>query len=296
VFISIEAGKEVRRLKPCEGSIALPPQTAGPTVTYYAKPLLMSIYPKDGRIAVSCDEDAGSEIVVVEPDLNAVVGRWKVARPVQDLAWSPDGSKLAVLYYDPPNPFDKITGKWIGPPHPYPIEPNVSIVEPRTGKELLRINTQDYDAKVAFSPDGNTIYSITHYFTSHSIWTWNKDTIRSFDANTGALKKRVVVSGTGVRDSLVVSPDGKLIAAGSTTEVAIPFWREQASINVEKGFVILDAQTGAVLFREKLRRAGPASPPPFFFSADGKLLIANFASEGASSNAYIYAYSVEGLP
>lgn len=226
-----------------------------------------------------------------------ILHRWTVARPIEDIAWSPDGKELAVLYYDPPDPYDKKTGKWTGMPSPYPVRPNVSIFDAQTGREMLRFNTSAFDSKIAFSPTGSTIYSISHYRyeMAYSSGDWQKDTLRAFNAKTGQPIKRIAVPSTGVRDNFAVSPDGRLIAADTTKPVSMPLWRDpNSTLDVNQGFVIVDIRTGKILFREKLMRVGPQGPP-LFFSADGSHLISNFNSDGRTSDTYINIYSLDNL-
>lgn len=300
VLISLEARKEIRRVQPCgqellwmksqDNDYVYPPVPSRP------EQMRVAISSREGLVAASCVVKGGSEVVILDAELKGALDRWTAPRPVQDLAWSPDGKELAVLYYDPPWPWNPKTGKWVGPPSPYPVNPNVAIFEPRSGKELLRFNTSAFDAKVRFSPDGSAIYSISHHllFRGYGFWEWRKETLRAFDSKTGEMKKRMVVPGTGVRDNFAVSPDGGLIVAQSTEDVAVPFWREPGTtFAVDYGFVILDSSTGNVLFREKLRRPGYFTELlPLFFSADGKQVVANFNSLGRSYVTDVNVYSL----
>ena len=196
VVVSLQAPREVRRLQPCERqllSMRRPSDVVYPdeaqtklrqprTVDYPPTPgpgneMRMAISPRDGIVAAGCVVKGGSELVVVDPELKGALNRWFVPRPIQDLAWSPDGKELAVLYYDPPYPWDPKTGKWVGPPSPYPVAPNVSIFDPRSGKELLRLNTSSFDAKIGFSPEGGTLYSISdlHFARGYGSGDWGKE-------------------------------------------------------------------------------------------------------------------------
>jgi WD40 repeat protein len=300
VLIGLEARREVRRVRPCEQELVWmwpPLPDPYPPTPKVGDDMRMAISPRDGLVATGCVVKGGSELVILDPELGGAVNRWVVSRPVQDLAWSPDGKQLAVLYYDPPYPWDPKTGKWVGPPSPYPVEPNVSIFDARSGKEPLRFNTGAFDAKIAFSPDGSTIYSICHHLDLEYFFRdWRKETFRAFDSRTGKMKKRIVVSGTGVRDNFAVSPDGQLIVAESTKDIPTPFWREKGlTIGEDYGFVILDSSTGDVLFREKLRRPGGLTEPlPLLFSSDGKQVVANFVNvaPGGTYGTAINVYSL----
>lgn len=301
VLISLEAQKEVRRVRPCgqelvwmksrDNDYAYPPVPSRP------EQMRMVISSRDGLVAASCVVKGGAEVVILDAELKGALVRWTVPEPVQDLAWSPDGKQLALLFYDPPWPYDPKTGKVVRPPSPYPVKPNVAIFDPTGGKELLRFNTSAFDAKITFSPDGNTIFSISHHLLEggYSFGAWGRDTLRAFDSKTGEMKERMVVPGTGVRDNFAVSPDGSLIVAESTKDIAVPLWREPGTAYGEDyGFVILDSSTGAVLFKEKLRRPGFLTDQllPLFFSADGKQVVANFNSLDASNVTDINVYSI----
>jgi len=297
-LISLEARREIRRVRPCQQRLLLwqPLHQPYPPMPEAREDMLMAISPRDGLVAAGCVVKGGSEIVILDAELKRAVNRWMVPRPVQDLAWSPEGKELAVLYYDPPYPWDPKTGKWVGTPSPYPVEPNLSVFDPQSGKELLRFNTSAFDAEVRFSPDGSSVYSISHHLVFGGHGGWRKDTLRTFDSKTGEMKKRMVVPGTGVRDSFAVSPDGELIVAESTKDIPTPFWREPGmALGEDYGFVILDSSTGGVLFREKLRRPGDlAEPLPLFFSPDGKQVLANFinAEPGSTYATAINVYSL----
>ncbi len=283
VLISLEARREIRRVRPCQQELLWMRSTLHEVYPPTPEPrddMRIAISPRGGVVAASCVVKGGSELVILDVELKGTLDHWIVPRPVQDLAWSPDGKELAVLYYDPPYPWDPKTGKWVGPPSPYPVKPNVAIFDSRSGKELRRFNTSAFDAKISFSPDGSRIYSISrhHFARGYFSGDWRRETLRAFDSRTGEMKKCMIVPGTGVRDNFAVSPDGRLLVAESTKDVSVPFWREPGTtFAVDYGFVILDSTTGDVLFREKLRRAGYMQIPlPLFFSADGKQVVANF--------------------
>lgn len=120
--------------------------------------------------------------------------------------------------------------------------------------------------------------------------------MRVFSTATGELMRTIKVKGTGVRNNFVLSPDGSLIAADSTTEAWYPPFVEPG-LEVEAGFVLLRAATGRIVFREKHRMTGEASESlPLFFSPGGETLIVDFNDFGKGDTAgHIIAYSLSGL-
>ena len=99
---------------------------------------------------------------------------------LNDIAYSPDGARLAVA---------SSIGTWL--------------YDARTGKELELFAIQtDWDICVAFSPDGKTLASGS-----------TDDTIRLLDVETGTLL-HTLTGHTGHVNSVAFSPDGKTIASG----------------------------------------------------------------------------------
>jgi hypothetical protein len=73
----------------------------------------------------------------------------------------------------------------------------------------------------------------------------------------------------------------------------LPWFREQVSLSVEAGFVLLDTQTGRVLFREKRRTLGGVREGlPLFFSPDNAAVFANFNPREGQADGTIDGYSI----
>jgi WD40 repeat protein len=291
VLVDTSNGKEIRRLFPCDESRNVQqkekPKPGERTEIAFA----MS---RQAAIAVSCTIGERHFVVMTDETLNSAKLVSKVSRPIQSLAWSPDGSKVAVLYFDPPEIFDK-NGHFVGVSHSYPEVDNVSIFDVHSGSELIKFNTGGFDAKIIFSPDGALIYSISHskLGLGYSRDDWKKETLRAFEATTGHLVQTIRVDETGVRDNFAVSPDGKLIAAESTVDVTHPFFEEQVGLDVQTGFVLLDSITGHVVFRERRRSPGEIGDSlPLFFSPDGKWLVSSFSGNDQKASTRIIGYEV----
>ena len=260
--------------------------------------MLVALNPKSGAVAVACNSKDDVQIVLLDPDRTSKPLNWPQAEPIEDIAWSADGKILAVLYYTPPQHFDR-NGRWNpAEADAPPSTPTVALFDTLERKELLRFNTGGFDAKVAFDPSGRWIYSISHtrLGRGYSSADWQKESLRKFETATGRLVQRFVVEGTGVRQNFAISSNGEIIAAECLVNVSKPFLAEQVSLSVNAGFVLLDSRSGQVLFRENRKTSGEVSDrlPMFFADGDRKLLV-NFRSAGApGDNGEIVAYSIPG--
>jgi hypothetical protein len=250
-------------------------------------PPILAVNPRRDQVAVAYNGPARHWVFIFTSDLTRRIAGWEVPKAVEDVCWSENGKSLAVLYRTPWNLHAASAGI-----------PNVSIFDTTSWKELLAFATGDYDAKVAFSRDDRLLYAITSWYggSAHAFGFQAKGDIRAFSTATGELKQTIKVKGTGVRCNLVVSPDGRLIAAESTTYPLRPPWEfDTAKLDVHGSFVILDAATGRVLCREGHRML-EYPLLPLFFSPDGRELIVNFASfKGGDVGGRIVGYSLAGL-
>lgn len=248
-------------------------------------PPLLAVSPEGDRVAVAYNGPAKHWIFIYSSNLTRRLAGWNTPNRIQDMCWSKDGKLLAVLYHNP-TPYNTDRHRDSG----LARFADVSIFDTSTWKVRLAFAGGDYDAKAAFSPDARLLYVI-------SGWYSRVRNIRAFSALTGKLAGTIRVKGTGVRGNLAVSPDGRLIAAESTTSVGFPYIFDQPEeyLDVNAGFVILNAATGQVVFRVK-RRTPDFGSLPLFFSADGRTLVVNFAtSSKRGTGREIVGYSLVGL-
>ena len=99
-------------------------------------------------------------------------------QPGEALAFSPDGSRLAIAVRPviaPPS--EPIRTPSTGQENP------IVVIDPDTGEELLRLSDEGLTYLLAFSPDGQTLISATAY------------TLRFWDATTGELRVEQEIGG-----------------------------------------------------------------------------------------------------
>ncbi|MGH9396817.1 MAG: YncE family protein [Terriglobia bacterium] len=257
-------------------------------------PPLLAVSPVGDRLAVAYNGPAKHWIFVYTSDLTRRLASWQVSKRVEDLCWSRDGKLFGVLYpnsYTRDNPNRKFAGR-----HSHIAlagAQNISIFDAISWKERLAFATGGYDAKAVFSPDGKLVYVIRGWRDRTG-----KEDIRAFSTATGKLERTIKVKAKGVRHNFAVSPDGRLIAVESYSGLGFPFIFDQPEeyLDVNAGFVILDAATGRLLFRAKRRTSSAGSGSlPIFFTADGQMLIVNFAgSNEGDAEGRILGYSLPG--
>lgn len=111
------------------------------------------------------------------------------------LAWRPDGKRLAVTL--PPVPPGQRLPK---------DEKTLEVLDPDSGKILLRLNTGYLAGPVAYTADGKVLTS-----TAEMPWTLPSGThaIKVWDASTGRLLREIQSPPTGVRGSMELSADGR---------------------------------------------------------------------------------------
>jgi hypothetical protein len=249
-----------------------------------SSPVVLAVDPKEGRVAVAYNTLKSPMILVFSRDLRTRVASWQAPKYVQNLFWSPDGRHLGALYYNYYDGFDQ-RGKWTGwhPSKDLAEVPDVSIFDISTEKEILTFATAGFEAKATFSADGKLIYVIPQCRTDvGNPWGWPNDTLRAFSSTTGELIRTFKVSGSGVRNNFAISPDGSFIAAESSKPAHsdvhyLVRLRENLGGDLNSGFVILDTDTGRVIFRENRQMSGNLPGTlPLFFSANSDLLIAEF--------------------
>jgi hypothetical protein len=296
VIIDGRTGQETARATPCE-------QDSGkPAVGVPADKLfVIAVNQADGEVAVGCNDSGALSINIWSSDLRKRRDSWRVSQPIQDLAWSPRGDVLAVLWYTPINPFND-SGEYDAKlANAAPIAATISLFDVSQPSAPKNLTTGRFDARIAFSPSGKSIYSVSHARCCNVGYTgndWTKDDLREYDVKSGAIQKIFRVRGSGMRNNLCLSPNGAYIAAETTTDVKRFFLLEQTGLNVEAGFVILDTATGQQVFEEKRRAEGDVvnQVMPLFYSPDGSSLFVGFSTVAGDtrSRSEIREYSMPG--
>jgi len=243
---------------------------------------VLAVSPTTGAVAVGCNMGQESVIALWDAELQRKATQWKTLHQIEDLAWSPEGDRVAAVWWMPPYPDDGNGRRSAISAHSRRVEPSLSIYD-TFGHVQSEISTGRFEAKVVFRPDAKVIYTVSHAkccVVGYGGTDWAKDDLRMYDIQTGALLRNFKVPGSGVRNNFALSPSGNLIAAESTVDVKTSFLSEHNSLNVDAGFVILDSLTGQIMFRERRKTEGAVvnQVVPLLFSPDGSKLFAGFNS------------------
>jgi hypothetical protein len=248
----------------------------------------MAISPKDESIAVAFNM-APTVLYVYRPDLQKRRARWELPRPVQDLAWSPDGARLAILY----------SGEWAsarkrlsfsgyGPS----AQRDISILDARSGKALEDFPSGSYQSEIVFSRDGARVYVINNY--AYACGGKMKGAIRAFSVASGKLLQTLTAGPCGVHSNLVLSSDGRFIAADASTHVPQGLYLEPIWGAKIARVVVLDAQTGKQVFQYHEKTDSEISAPlTFDFSPDSRFLYVDFPLSEATPYEHIAVFSVQ---
>lgn len=127
--------------------------------------------------------------------------------------------------------------------------------------------------------------------------------VRMFSASTGDLLETVTSGRYQLHNNFALSPDGRLIVADASTHApwlllnALRHGERVLYIKMAR-FVILDAQTGKLLFEHHEETAGPGYgmyPMRFGFSPDGRRLLVDPNFAGCSDNERVDVYSLDVL-
>lgn len=257
-------------------------------------PMVAAVSPDGEAIAVASNLGKRSRAFIFNSDLTKQTKSWALSRYVEDLVWSPDGKRIAVLY---DGKFDA-KGRYVGQfPWLMPVRfPDIAVFEAATGRELESFFTGGPEAEIAFSPDGSLIYSISE---ASNVATLQKDALRAFSPTTGKLVRIISPRNLHVHDEFAVSPDGRFIAANASTPLWHPFFTEPHYFGNVSRVAVLNAKTGKVLFRHS-RRVADAVPLNPIFTPDGRMLIVQYgpARSAKGSQRYlvhIVAYSLAAL-
>jgi WD40 repeat protein len=259
-------------------------------------PMIASVSPDKGVVAVASNIGSSPKMFIYKSDLTGEIGSWALPRYAEGIAWSLDGSQLAVLY---DGKFDG-KGKYVGEfPQWMPVRlSDVEIFEVANGTKVVSFFTGGPEAEIAFNPDGQLIYAISE---TSNVTSLQKDALRVFSSRTGKLVRVIASNGPRLHDDFALSPDGRFIAADASTARWHPFFTEPTPEifgNVAR-VVVLNGTTGKVIFSH-IRRTGVAFPLNPIFTPDGRLLIVQYGPDRSAKGnqrdlAHVVAYSLAGL-
>ena len=228
-----------------------------------------------GHFAGLYDTATGFEPVRLDGQDEGIPG-WIQGVTGKQLAWSPDGKRLAAVGIQ----FGGLPGGPSG-------KMGLAVWDPETGKRLNSIEPafDDGPRAAAFSPDGKTL-AIGY---KKNVWLYNP------------LKETKKLADTpGPVTALAYSPDGKMLAVG---------FRKPAGDAHRSEVQVLDAETGKELKRfdgfEGVDHTGPTKLPvsALAFSPDGKTLIAGTGflpmealPKDAPKSGEVKVWNLEGPP
>ncbi|MGC1377644.1 MAG: hypothetical protein WA821_15525 [Anaerolineales bacterium] len=201
----------------------------------------------DGKMLASGSKDGA--IILWNIEKGQPIGQLPTgdAGSINSLAFSPDGKTLA----------SGGCGEKVESSHASCPEGNVILWDVATRQPVgqpLKGHT-DTVTNIAFSPDGKTLASAsTEDFT---IILWDVSTARNASVATGQVNGRVLTAGhTAGVFGVAFSPDGKMLASGSSGDSAIILW---------------DVATGQPI-GQPLMQSKNSAVSKLVFSSDGKTL------------------------
>lgn len=252
--------------------------------------------PSGQSVAVASGAGTRDRIDIYGADLKTQLTGWGVERDVQSMSWSPDGKTLAVLYSGVLGKDGKYV-EWWPKNAVMDAQPNVQILDAQTGRKVVGFNSGYAESKIEFSHDGRAVYAITEGRCGECE-SENRDLIQVFSALDGHPLETFHVPRTGVRSTFQLSPDGRLLVANASSAWKLLGIMGEAGWTKANGrFVVMDAQTGQVLFRRRERTWNSGAPFVFAFSPDGRLLfVDNNCNNVCPGGERVDVYSVEGSP
>jgi dipeptidyl aminopeptidase/acylaminoacyl peptidase len=292
VLIDVKKQAEIGRVLPSESylrkdSPGRPSGSPGVLICHLA------IDPQNGSVAAVYNIGKDTHLYVYDSDLKRQIASWQLPRMVKDLCWSPDGKKLAVLFN---GRFGEDRKERLVDNHFWDTlpEPDVWIMDPRSGEPLVKFRTGTAQDQIAFSKDGNLIYVINDYiYYSSSV---HRGAIRAFSVVSGALAHTISAGPKGVHSGLCLSPDGSLIAADASTNPPRGLDLEVISGEKKSRVVLLDAKTGHLLFEHHEETYGEEwDPLGMAFSPDGRLLFVDFPRSNKNLYQRIEVYSIDDI-
>jgi hypothetical protein len=298
VLIDVKKQVEIGRVLPSE-SYLRKDSPGRPSLWVGVRICHLAIDPQNGSVAAAYNVGRDTHLYVYDSDLKRQIASWQLPRMVRDLCWSPDGKKIAVLFHGrfDENRKQRLVNNHFSDTLP---EPDVWIMDPRSGEPLVKLRTGTAQDQIAFSKDGGLIYVINDHLykpRGGAIGVFSpghKGAIRAFSALSGALVQTISAGPTGVHSGFSLSPDGSLIAADESTYVPQglhmePIWGAKIA-----RVVLLDAKTGHLLFEHRETTYGEISDPlGLAFSPDGRLLFVDFPRSQKQPYQRIEVYSID---
>jgi WD40 repeat protein len=194
-----------------------------------SRQLLRTLYPKPGVVSIAFSPKgdwlvAGSRVGDSKTGFTGFIQLWSGPywrplgpylvdrRGVSDLAFTPDGTRLAIAF----------------PSLEILQDGTVEFIDPTTWRDVRSLNTGTA-LKIAFSPNGNYLATVPDHYATY-IWNM-KDKKLLFKLRT---------SFPGAVSSLAFSPDNRLLATG-TYDGTIQLWR------LDNGSLLASMKAGAVV-------------------------------------------------
>lgn len=274
VLMDARSGSEIRRALPSEGLT----DRSSPLWSSFHRPILLAVTVRaqDDSVAVAFNYGSRPQIFIYNSGLTEKLHTWQRERYINDIRWSPDGKRIAMLYSGKHDQDRRFVGLQ---PKKMPVRlPDVEIIDAETGAKVVEFFTGGPESDMVFSPDGSFLYTISETKSlGYLSGDLEREVIRVFLPKTGDLLRTLTVKGTGVRSVFAISRDGRYIAACAAT----PLWHlspGEVGPGANERFVVLDAATGKVVFRchRKTTLADGTGP---LLSSDGRELIVGFGSD-----------------
>ncbi len=220
---------------------------------------------RQAAVLVSHGSGQGGIVRVYNLETGALQRSWSFDRGYPEfggrLAWSPDGSKLAVTLL-PVLPTQRMPRE----------EKNVAVFDPKSGNVLLRFNSGYMAGPVAFAADNRLLTA-----TSEMPWlaASGTHTIKVWDAATGRLIRQIPSPANGVRSSLEVSADGRRILGYVGREAEQDFMPDPESTLaiLEQQFRVWELSSGRVVATSPPIQPNPPKRPQLRLSAKGDFVL-----------------------